>query len=61
VKFSYLIRGTQQLDLFDNTPKLVNLYQACDNMRNRYGFDAVKRSVAMKDQERRPPVGIPTD
>ena len=49
VKFSYLIHGTQQLDLFDNTPKLVNLYQACDNMRNRYGFDAVKRSVAMKD------------
>ncbi len=47
VKFSHLIQGTQQLDLFDPTPKMVNLYQACDRMRDRYGFDAVKRSIAL--------------
>jgi len=47
VKLSYLIQGTQQLDLFDNTPQMVDLYQACDRMRNRYGFDAVKRSIAI--------------
>lgn len=47
VRFSHLTQGTQQLDLFDKTPQLVNLYQACDRMRNRYGFDAVKRSIAI--------------
>ncbi|MDA3894376.1 MAG: DNA polymerase IV [Salinivirgaceae bacterium] len=47
VKFSHLIQGTQQLDLFDNTPQMVDLYQACDRMRNRYGYDAVRRSIAM--------------
>jgi DNA polymerase-4 len=47
VKFSHLIQGTQQLDLFDNTPQMVDLYQACDLMRNRYGFNAIKRSIAI--------------
>ncbi len=47
VKFSHLIYGTQQLDLFDSTPKMVDLYMACDKMRNRYGFNAVKRSIAL--------------
>jgi DNA polymerase-4 len=47
LKLSHLIYGTQQLDLFDSTPQLVNLYQAWDQLRNRYGKDAVKRGISL--------------
>lgn len=47
IKLSSLIYGTQQLDLFDSTPKLVNLYQAWDRMRNRYGRESIKRGIAI--------------
>ena len=47
VKFSYLVTGVQQIDLFDQTPELINLYQAVDRMRLRYGRDAVFRAVGV--------------
>jgi len=47
VKLSHLIYGSQQLDLFDNTPQLVDLYLAWDKMRNRYGRGAVKRGITV--------------
>jgi len=47
VKFSYLVTGVQQIDLFDQTPELINLYQAVDRMRLRYGRDAVYRAVGV--------------
>jgi DNA polymerase-4 len=43
VHFSRLVHGTQQLDLFEETPQLVNLYQAMDNIRLKYGEKAVGR------------------
>ncbi|MGE4287342.1 MAG: DNA polymerase IV [Salinivirgaceae bacterium] len=46
VKLSHLTYGTQQLDLFDSTPKLVNLYQEWDKMRNKYGRKAIMRGIA---------------
>jgi len=53
VRFSHLVTGTQQIDLFDDTPELINLYQAVDRMRLRYGRDAVFRAVGagMVDEE----------
>ncbi len=47
IKFSYLVTGVQQIDLFDQTPELINLYQAVDRMRLRYGRDAVYRAVGV--------------
>lgn len=47
VKFSHLITGTQQIDMFDDTPELINLYQAVDRMRLRYGRKAVIRAVGI--------------
>jgi len=47
VKFSYLVTGVQQIDLFDQTPELITLYQAVDRMRLRYGRDAVFRAVGV--------------
>ncbi len=53
VRFSHLVTGVQQIDLFDQTPELINLYQAMDRMRLRYGRKSVVRAVGvdMKDEE----------
>jgi DNA polymerase-4 len=45
VKVSDLVTGRQQLDLFEDTPELVNLYQAMDTIRKRFGSHAIKRAV----------------
>ncbi len=45
VRFSKLVGGSQQLDLFDENPELANLYQAMDGIRLRYGKNAVRRAV----------------
>ena len=47
VRFSHLVGGGYQINLFEDSEEMINLYQAMDKMRNRYGQDAVKRAVAM--------------
>jgi DNA polymerase-4 len=47
VRFSHLVGGGYQINLFEDSEELINLYEAMDKMRNRYGQDAVKRAVAM--------------
>ncbi|MCK5856498.1 MAG: DNA polymerase IV [Bacteroidales bacterium] len=46
VKLSGLIEGVQQLDLFNDTEEMVNLYKAMDDIRNRFGSKAVRRGIA---------------
>jgi len=47
VRFSQLISGNQQLNLFDEKPELANLYQAMDHIRKRFGKEAVKRGCGL--------------
>ncbi len=47
VRFSNLVRGVQQLDMFDDTPEKVNLYLAMDSLRKRFGRNAVKRAAGV--------------
>jgi DNA polymerase-4 len=47
VRFSHLVHGVQQIDLFEDTPEMIRLYQAMDKMRRRYGEDAVRRGTAL--------------
>lgn len=47
VKFSHLVEGGFQIDLFDDNEKIINLYQAMDRMRERYGDRAVIRARGM--------------
>jgi DNA polymerase-4 len=47
VRFSHLVHGTPQLNLFEDTPEMVRLYQSIDRMRRRYGKKAVIRAVGM--------------
>ncbi len=48
VRLSSLITGTQQLNLFEDTPETVNLYQTMDRIRKRYGKDAIGRAASMR-------------
>jgi DNA polymerase-4 len=43
IRFTNLVRGTYQIDLFDDTNKMVALYQAIDTMKKRFGYDAISR------------------
>jgi len=47
VKFSHLVQGVQQLNMFEDTPQSVNLYKAMDWLRNRYGNKSIGRAVGM--------------
>ena len=47
VKFSHLVSGGHQINLFEDNDKIINLYQAMDNMRERYGDRAVIRASGM--------------
>ena len=43
VRFSHLIHGFHQLDVFDPSPRLIDLYKAMDHIRLRYGPKAIRR------------------
>ncbi len=45
VRFSGLVGGTQQLDLFDDKTEMTNLYGALDKIRKRFGKNAVFRAI----------------
>lgn len=47
IKLSHLITGTQQLNLFEDTPEMVNLYQTMDHIRNRFGKHSIGRAAGM--------------
>jgi DNA polymerase-4 len=47
VKFSHLVNGGHQINLFEDNERLLNLYQAMDNMRKRYGDRAVMRASGL--------------
>lgn len=47
VKFSHLVQGSYQFNLFEDTGEHLKLLQAMDTIRNRFGKDAVSRAVAM--------------
>jgi len=47
VRMSHLVGGGHQINLFEDTEELINLYQAMDKMRRRFGEGSVKRAVSM--------------
>jgi len=47
VRFSHLVEGGHQIDLFDDNDKIINLYQAIDKMRERYGDRSVIKAAGM--------------
>ncbi len=47
IRFSHLIQGGHQFNMFEDTVEQIQLYQAMDKLRNRYGSDAVNRAAGM--------------
>lgn len=47
VRYSDLVSGGLQMNMFEDSEEMVNLYQAMDRIRNRYGDGAVKRAIGM--------------
>ena len=45
VRFSHLVGGGQQINLFEDSESMINLYQAMDKMRQRFGDHAVQRAI----------------
>lgn len=48
VRFSHLVGGAYQINLFDDSEEMINLYQAMDRMRLRFGEDKIQRAIGMK-------------
>jgi DNA polymerase-4 len=47
VRFSHLVNGTQQLNLFEDTAERVNLYHSMDDIRKRFGSMAIRRASGL--------------
>jgi len=47
IRFSHLVSGNYQINLFEDTEEALNLYQAMDSIRKRYGDKSVIRASAM--------------
>ncbi|MEO9534392.1 MAG: DNA polymerase IV [Crocinitomicaceae bacterium] len=46
VRFSHLVEGGHQINLFEDS-NIINLYQAMDNIRERYGDRSIMRAAGM--------------
>ncbi len=47
VKFSYLVHGFQQLNLFEDTPEMINMYLAMDKIRKKFGSRSIRREIGL--------------
>ncbi|HWY98151.1 MAG TPA: DNA polymerase IV, partial [Bacteroidia bacterium] len=47
IRFSHLVHGTYQIDMFDDTTEQLQLYQAMDRIRRRFGRNAVQRAAGL--------------
>jgi DNA polymerase-4 len=45
VRFSHLVGGSYQINLFDDSEEMIRLYQAMDKLRTRFGDNSIKRAV----------------
>ncbi len=45
IRLGDLVSGNQQLNLFENAPEMIKLYQTMDNIRKRFGKKAIGRAV----------------
>ncbi len=46
VRFSHLVGGGHQINLFEDSQEIIQLYQAMDRIRKRFGENKIHRAVA---------------
>lgn len=44
IRFTGLVHGSHQMDLFEDTEELISLYQTMDRIKNRFGTSSVGRA-----------------
>ena len=47
IRFTHLIPGNYQISLFDDTQEMINLYQAIDSVKKRFGEDKIVKAVGV--------------
>ena len=52
IRFSHLIHGNYQFDLFDDTIEQLQLYQTMDKLRKRFGQESVMRAAGLGIKKR---------
>lgn len=57
VRFTDLIPGTYQIDLFDDSQELINLYRAIDSVKKQYGEDYLIRASGQTVRKHNPIAG----
>lgn len=48
VKFTGLVHGHHQMNLFEDTEEMMNLYQTMDKIKNRFGENSVGKAMGFK-------------
>jgi DNA polymerase-4 len=46
VRFSHLVGGAYQINMFDDSEQMIKLYQAMDRMRKKHGDDKIQRAIS---------------
>lgn len=47
IRFSDIVSGSYQINMFDDTEEMVNLYSAMDHIRKKYGEKSVMRAASL--------------
>ena len=50
VKFTGLVHGNHQMDLFEDTEELTSLYQTMDRLKGRFGINSIGRASGFLNQ-----------
>ncbi len=54
IRFTDLIPGNYQISLFDDKAEMINLYQAIDSVKKRFGESFVMRAAGYDEKKRKP-------
>lgn len=47
IRFTHLVQGTHQIDIFEDTQEMTHLYQAIDHIKKRFGAGLITRAVTI--------------
>jgi DNA polymerase-4 len=47
IRFTNLVQGTYQVNLFEDKQEMINLYQSIDHIKKRFGPDLITRAVTL--------------
>ncbi|MFA8435388.1 MAG: DNA polymerase IV [Marinifilaceae bacterium] len=51
VRFSKIISGTYQMNMFEDTSEMIQLYQSLDRIRKRFGDKSIQRAAGLYKRE----------